>query len=153
MSTQDLLNWQRIHDWAEQQEPGGTLGESCTNILCPLAQYLNAVTGLEGWSVGPAIKRGDERLKKALWVETLIAETDKATGNRSGPVTREQFLAALERVKELVKQCDRCHKETDALYDVTPTAMSYFTHIHVCDGCYEAEVYELEQDEYDLTLG
>jgi len=151
MSTQDLLNWQRLYSWTEQKEPNAVLGESCTNILCPLAVYLNEQTNLEGWSIGPSIKCGDERLEKSEWVKALIVKTDEATGNKRGPVTRERFLVVLGQVKALVKLCDRCHKESDDLYDVTPAALGDITTIHVCDDCYQAEVYELGQDEYILT--
>jgi hypothetical protein len=104
MRTQDLLNWQRIYSWTEQKEPNTVLGESCTNILCPLAQYLNEQTGREGWSVGPAIKRGDERLNKSEWLKILIERTDEATDKKRSPVTREQFLTVLEQVKPDVSQ-------------------------------------------------
>lgn len=99
ISTQDLLDWQRLYDWTEQKPTNSVLGESCTNILCPLAEYLNEQTNLQGWSVGPSIKRGDERLQKSEWVKSLIEKTDEVTGKKRGPVTREQFLIVLELVK------------------------------------------------------
>lgn len=51
------------------------------------------------------------------------------------------------------QMCDRCHKAVNALYDVTPAAISDTTTIHVCQDCYDYEVHELEQDGYDLDLG
>jgi hypothetical protein len=101
MKTQNLLDWQRIYNWAAQHESGAVLGESCTNSLCPLAEYLNERAG-KFWSVGPSIKREgtDERLEKPAWIKELIEQTDQATGHVRGSVTREQFLDALEKVRE-----------------------------------------------------
>jgi hypothetical protein len=101
MNPQELLDWQKMYNWTTEREPGAVLGQSCTNSSCPLATYLNEQAG-KHWSVGPSIKRigTDERLQKPAWVKALIEKTDQATGNQSGPVTREQFLSVLEQVKE-----------------------------------------------------
>jgi hypothetical protein len=105
-SAQSLLNWQRLYEWTEAQEPGAVLGESCTNSSCPLAKYLNEQTG-RYWSVGPSIRLADgfvkDHLHKPEWVKALIEQTDEATGNEQGPVTREQHLSILEQVKDLVE--------------------------------------------------
>jgi hypothetical protein len=82
-----------------QKAPNSIVGETCTNTLDPIATYLNEQTGRQGWSVGPAIKRGDERLYKPQWVKALIEQTDAATSKQRAPITREQFLAVLEQVK------------------------------------------------------
>lgn len=101
-NTQQLLTWPRVHEWAEQQEPGAIVGESCTNSTCPLANYLRDQTGIH-WSVGPSIRPVDgtvqDRLNKPKWVQMMIDRTDEATGNKGGHVTREQLLAVLEQVK------------------------------------------------------
>lgn len=96
--TQALLNWQKIHDWAEQRQPGSILGSSCTNTACPLSYYLTEKTH-RIWSVGPSIRFGDQRLEKPIWLQNLIEQTDLATGNERTAVTRELFLTVLERVK------------------------------------------------------
>ncbi|SRR6266702_690540 len=105
-SAQSFLNWQRLYEWTEEKEPGAELGESCTNSSCPLAHYLNEQTGIY-WSVGPSIRPADgtkkDRLHKPEWVKALIEQTDQATGNKQGPVTREQHLSILEKVKDLVE--------------------------------------------------
>jgi hypothetical protein len=105
-SAQALLNWQRLYEWTEAKEQGAVLGESCTNSSCPIAKYLNEETGIY-WSVGPSIRPADgtkkDRLHKPEWVKRLIEETDQATGNKQGPVTREQHLSILEKVKDLAE--------------------------------------------------
>lgn len=57
-----------------------------------------------------------------------------------------------ERRDQSVKRCDKCHKETDKLYDMTPTELSDFMIIHVCEDCYEDTARELESDGYSLDL-
>ena len=96
---QALLNWQLLYNWTVQKSPHSIVGETCTNILDPLATYLNEQTGRQGWSVGPAIKRGNERLDKPKWVKALIEQTDAATSKQRAHITREQFLSVLEQVK------------------------------------------------------
>jgi len=57
-----------------------------------------------------------------------------------------------EQEKQQPQRCDHCHKEVDALYDLTPAAIEDITTIHVCSDCYELVAHELEQDGYNLDL-
>lgn len=99
---QAALDWQKLYDWTQSQPDDAVLGRSCVNTGDPLGKYLGDVTGTlaDRWSIGPSIKTGyGDRLDKPEWVKQLILETDKATGNVSGDVTREMYLRALLRVK------------------------------------------------------
>lgn len=96
----ELLNWDRIKQWAESKEAGEPVGVACTNCACPLAEYLGEQTN-SLWSVGPAIKKmnGDRvRLEKPQWVADLINAVDINHGEDLF-VSREQFLAVLEQVR------------------------------------------------------
>lgn len=114
---QALLDWQFLHDWALGKPQGTIVGTSCTNTIDPIAKYLNEVTGLAMWSVGPSIVCGDGRgitLKKPNWIKRLIKLVDtpvirtadeptfspQYTKERDPQqITREQFLRYLEAVK------------------------------------------------------
>lgn len=99
---QAALDWQKLYAWTQAQPAGTVLGRSCTNSEDPLGGYLGEATGTpaEVWSVGPGIRTGyGDHLQKPAWVQRLLEETDHATGHQSGPVTREMYLTALERVK------------------------------------------------------
>src|SRR5258707_3847323 len=62
------LDWQRLYDWTAAHDAGAILGESCTNSLDPLANYLHAQVG-GIWSLGPSIKNGyGDRLRKSASV-------------------------------------------------------------------------------------
>ena len=49
--------------------------------------------------------------------------------------------------------CDHCHKEVEAVYDLTPQAWSDSMTYYVCGDCYEDAARELEADGHYLTLG
>lgn len=105
ISEEELLDWQKIYDWATRQEQG-FLGLSCSNCDCPLARYLEQQTGML-WSVGPFIRpvgKRAMRLEKPDWVKLLIETVDLSTQCVQGPVTREAFLQALEAVKPQVER-------------------------------------------------
>lgn len=101
----DLLDWQRVYNWAHAKPAGKILGTSCTNSLCPLAEYLLEQTE-RYWSVGASIICQDGRgirLNKPAWVKALIKLIDGPTREHGEiderEVTREQFLEAMEKVK------------------------------------------------------
>lgn len=117
---QELLDWQKIYDWASAKPVGAVLGTSCTNTACPIAEYLNEASERPFWGVGPVIVCGDGRgitLDKPDWVNRLIKFTDEIAQSvvitdepslvtrhqktfEQRPITREQFLRALEAVKQ-----------------------------------------------------
>lgn len=98
-----LLDWQRIHDWAADKEPGSKAGTACSRHLCPLSYYLGDVTGM-CWSVSQTAIRPVNGwrpywLIKPAWVDSLITAVDRIRDGYKRPITREQFLQALEEVK------------------------------------------------------
>lgn len=103
MTTQNLLDWQHIREWAESKPEGSRVGEACTNSKCPLANYLNEQTG-HVWTVGPSIHvmGRDIRLDKPSWVQMLIEVVDDLPDKDQAQwITREQFLASLDEVREI----------------------------------------------------
>lgn len=102
--TQALLDWALLKAWAESKPDGYEIGLTCTNSRCPIAMYLLEATG-KLWSVGPSIRpmtgTKSSALDKPAWVNTLINRVDDCTRlvGHSAPITREQFLRALEEVK------------------------------------------------------
>lgn len=93
-----LWDWDSLYQWVTC--PGshleGSIGESCTNGSCPLAQYLFYRTGIF-WSVGPSIRPDHTRFKviKPAWIQHLIEATDRLTGNKTGSISGKQFLTLL----------------------------------------------------------
>jgi hypothetical protein len=103
MDAQALLDWQKLHDWAESKPKGSQVGIACTNSACPLANYLGEQTH-KLWSVGPSIKVMDgtrDRLDKPGWIQELVERVDMTAANQSKAISREQFLLILADVKRV----------------------------------------------------
>ncbi len=103
LNAQDLLDWQKLHDWASAKSKGSEVSVACTNLRCPVANYLHEQTQ-KLWSVGASIKTMDGtkyRLDKPAWVQELVERVDLTTFNQNKPISREQFLQCLNDVKRV----------------------------------------------------
>jgi hypothetical protein len=106
MNAQDLLDWQKLHDWASAKPKGSQVGIACTNTDCPVANYLHDQTK-KFWSVGLSIKVMDgtrRRLDKPGWIQELTDRVDLLAANKSKPISREQFLDILADVKHTMNE-------------------------------------------------
>lgn len=126
------LDWQGLYDWTQAQPTGAVLGQSHTNTSDPLGRYLDEKTGMQAgyWSIGPSIRNGyQDCIPKPPWVQSLIEETDHATGDQGAPITREMYLVIVERVKpaltteidqrQVLTLIEQARKELDDEYETT----------------------------------